>query len=131
LGKRTNKNSVLFFAAIGVYLALLAAGASPETLRDQAAITKCPEIWEGIEVDNDADRYLEPSVSASAGQLSDPLSFSFLSFFQSLFTSVDVSAESCNFELFKNEILISKAWIPSHVPILTKITISNLARAGI
>ncbi len=53
---RTDKNSILFIATLGVYIGLLMAGATPGVIAQQAAMTRNFELSEEIDVTDDLEK---------------------------------------------------------------------------
>lgn len=128
---RPNHNSILFFAAVGVYFGLLAAGASPGTLQHQAAITRGYELSEGVELNNGPVSDHEYAESRCPVSLGGSLSLSVIEFFQSVLSDASMPAERQNTDRFVAEATYTGSPAPLLNSILTKISVSGLARAGI
>lgn len=131
MAKQPTQNSIIFLAALGVYLGLLVAGASPGVISQQAALTRSFDISEEIEVSDDLDRDPETADSSFQTGSEKSLSFSFSGFFSSIAVPVSRPALPELKELPAASILVPQAPRTSGIPLTAKISVSNLARANI
>lgn len=142
MNNRKNQNSILVLATLGVYLGLVLAGATPQTLA-QAAMTRQFDVKDEVEIKDELDKkpdHLLADVAESAStEIDQKLARSvgvFLAKFKnidsigSLNISSDIRVENVNWQQSINP--ATKTYdISAQPPLRQILTITNLPRAGI
>jgi hypothetical protein len=131
LAKQPTQNSIIFLAALGVYLGLLVAGASPGVISQQAALTRSFDISDEIEVTDDLDKDPEAADANVETASERSLSYSFSGFFSSISVPVSRPALPELNDLTAVPTLNEQAPRAIGIPLTAKISVSNLARANI
>lgn len=132
--KQPSQNSIIFLAALGVYLGLLVAGASPGVIAQQAALTRSFDISEEIEATDDLDKDPEVTESVESPVSEDrSVLFTFDSFFSSLAATYSPNHYFPETAMVSEEpaTISESVGIVLSSPLTSRITVSNLARAGI
>ncbi|QQS32639.1 MAG: hypothetical protein IPM50_13420 [Acidobacteriota bacterium] len=131
--KQSSQNSIIFLAALGVYLGLIVSGASPGVISQQAALTRSFDISEEIETTDDLDKDPEVTESVeSPGSEDRSVLFTFDSFFSSLYTAAANSIQLPDtVEFALNAPNHTSTRHTAAESLTAKITVLKLARAGI